>query len=210
MINLLIAYDDNDSSLAEYFESSYQYVSDIINPIPEIISHPICGLDCTEININDTVNGLNGQKFCFVGFSHGNSEMLLTDNGYYVSENNCGIFSDSLFYSTGCQTGLSLGKKLIGKGCSTFIGYFGDALVTFDQFHDIYISCENLALKLILTSGATARAAFDLMIENYDVEIEKMYQSNDIVMAMELLHNRDCMDILGYEELTQDDLHFLV
>jgi hypothetical protein len=208
MVNLVIAYDDNDSSLADYFESSYQYVSDLIAPIDSITHHPIPGLNCTELHIADTINAFNGQRFCFVGFSHGNSDMLLTDNDVYISGNNCALFNQSVFYSLGCQTAVTLGTELINNGCSTFVGYYDDSYVTYEQFNDVYISCENFALKEFLTTDISLGDAFDLMMDNYDLEIQKMVDANEILMAMELTHNKDCTGILGNEDIKLEDLHF--
>lgn len=208
MINLVIAYDDNDSSLAEYFENGYQYVSTFTVPLPAVTSIPIPGLSCTEAHITNVIGALNGQRFCFVGLSHGNCDMLLTDNDVYISENNCHLFNEALFYSLGCETAMNLGTKLIDNGCSAFVGYYDDSYATYDHFHDVYISCETHALKQFLTTDATIGDAFDSMIDNYDVEIQKMVDANEILMAMELTHNKDCMAILGNEDLVQADLHF--
>lgn len=208
MINLVIAYDDNDSSLADYFESSFSYVSNFTAPLATITNYPIQGLNCTEAHLEGVVAGFNGQKFCFVGCSHGNCDMLLTNNEVYVSESNCHLFNEALFYSLGCETAMNLGTKLIENGCSAFVGYYDDSYATYDQFHDLYISCETHALKQFLTTEVSIGEAFDAMIANYDVEIQKMVDANEILMAMELTHNKDCMAILGNEDLVQADLHF--
>jgi len=208
MINLLIAYDDNDVSLADYFEGSYNYIAGFSSQSNDITSYPMPGDECKESSVNECIAALAGQKFCFVGISHGNSDHLLTSTEAYVSVRNCYLFNQSVFYSLACHTASKLGVNLIANGCSTFVGYNNLAYATYEQFKDIYIRCETYALKEFLTTRTSLGDAFDMMIQNYTVEIKSMYDSNQILMAMELIHNRDSMNILGNKEIMQEDLHF--
>jgi hypothetical protein len=57
MIKIVVAYDDNDSLLGDYFEESYNNFSSK-RCMPQVITQTIVlrGLDCDEASINSAVN----------------------------------------------------------------------------------------------------------------------------------------------------------
>jgi hypothetical protein len=205
MIKIVVAYDDNDTELGDFFRCSYENILQSIQSANESLSVVLRGLDCTEANINTAVVPLNLNPFVFVGLSHGDEDgiCLLTENGVFVSENNESNFINSFFYSTACNVARYLGKNLVdNNGCKCFIGCELSSLVTFDEFHDVYLECENYAIREFLNSTKTIQQAFDEMMLLFDDRIDEYTNAGEILFASELLNNKDCMTLLGNGSLS--------
>ena len=95
MINIVVAYDDNDIELGDYFELSYNDLNNNLSIVENISLSSIRGLDCSENNVLDRINSFNEENFGFVGLSHGNDCQLLTDNDVYVDIENILHFRNS-------------------------------------------------------------------------------------------------------------------
>jgi hypothetical protein len=208
MINLLITYDDNDSKLADYFDANHQYVSLLVANMPDITVHAMRGLELSQTSLTNKISDFGSQPFLFAGYSHGNCDQLLTDNGVYVCVDNSHLFKDSVFYTTACEVAAILGGELIAKGCSCFIGYADYSLApTNETYNDLFIECENHALKRFITEDITYGEAFDSMLQKFDDEMMAMFEANEIITAMELLHNRERFNIQGDENKKFASLH---
>ena len=205
MINIIVSYDDE---LGDYFEQSYQNLNGFFLSVDQIKEHPLNGLDSTEVNVIGLIQSLNGQKFAFIGISHGNDGQLLTDNDCYVDINVLGHFKNSFFYSTACCTAIELGKKIIDNGCYSYIGCNQSTFATFENFYDTYIECENYCLKDFLSSTHTLKEAFQNMMKYFDDKIDELLLLHDdeILVAMELINNKDSFVLFGNEQLTKLDL----
>ncbi|CAM3972711.1 hypothetical protein MUGA111182_19885 [Mucilaginibacter galii] len=208
MVNLLITYDDNDSTLANYFEANHTYVSGFVSELPDIVLHSMRGLDLSQDSVTVKINEFEQKPFLFAGYSHGNCDQLLTDNGVFVCADNSASFKDAIVYTTACGAAENLGGTLINEGCVSFIGYHDYSLApTNEDFNDLFIECENFALKRFITEDITYGDAFDSMLQKFDDEMVNMYQANEIITAMELLHNRERIDIQGDEYKKFSSLH---
>ncbi len=209
MINLVIAYDDNDSDLGEYFEDCFNSTRDVVSQLNSISYNSLRGLDCTEQNINARIQPLNHQSFIFVCFSHGDSsgECLLTQNEVFVSISNVTFFCNSFFYTTACCVALELGSNLINSNCFCFIGYNDSSWATYEDFYPTYIACESYSLVEFLRTTKTIQQTFDEMQAYFDEQITLLYDQNEILVAMELERNRDCLVLLGNGSLTSSDFH---
>lgn len=207
MIKIVVAYDDNDSSLGDYFEESYSNLLQSIQSAQETPTVVLRGLECTEANVNAAVAVLNVNPFLFVGLSHGDEDglCLLTDNDVFVTESNVMHFANSYFYTTACNVGSVLGKNLIANNCKCFIGCEWSSLATFDEFYDVYIECENFAIGEFLNSTKTIQQTFDEMKLHFDAMIDKYSIEGEILFAMELQNNKDCMIIIGDGSLCKHD-----
>jgi len=207
MINILISFDDNDYELGEYFEKSYNGILERILFYPGLNIASIDGLNCTEQNINYHINAYSGDKFIFVGLSHGNEEELLTHNCVFVSASNNTSFNQSLFYTTACSSGKKLGKSLIDNGCITYVGY-DDEVGVQESYYDVFIKCENYVLLKFLNQGISIKDAYDEMISFYNSEIDRLSLGtiNDVIVAGYLTENRDCLTLMGNSNLRIFDL----
>lgn len=203
MINLAIAYDDNDSDLGDYFEESFTHIRDAIDNA--LISlHAIPGLDCTEDNINAAVLG-KPKPSIFVGMSHGNSDVLGAAE-VFVSANNCHHFHDTFFYTTGCCVAMSLGPALIEQGCKCFIGYTDVSIAPDDDvYNTMFIECETHCIREFLISEKTIDETFIEMLTLFDNKIDELIAANEIVTAIDLQTNKDRLTPIGDTSLTRND-----
>jgi hypothetical protein len=209
MIKIVVAYDDNDSALADYFEESYNNFllsMQAANVNPTTV---LRGLQCNEANINNAVNPLKANPFLFVGLSHGDEtgNYLLTENDAYVSRDNSVNFTNSFFYTTGCNAGLDLRECLMQHGCTVFIGYTNNSKAPLNEdYNSLFIDCELYALKLFISSDSTIDELFNEMLNYTQTKIDWLFDKDEIVEAMDLQSNKDCMIIAGEGSLTRQ--HF--
>ncbi len=204
MVNILLAYDDNDMRLGDYFQKSYEHISNWVSMNPDVVVNALRGLDCTELNVNSHIATYNGDRFIFAGLSHGNEDALCTSNDNYASLANSSSFHNSFFYTCACLTADVLGGDLINKGCLVYIGY--DSVVYVPESHfEVFIKCENFALGTFVTSGKHIGACFREMNELYNAEIDKLVIGNDIIAASLLNESKDSLVILGDQNLTIND-----
>lgn len=208
MINVIVAYDDNDSELGDYFEISFEDLNNVLSKIDYVTIKSIRGLDCTQNNVLKSINSFKENSFGFVGLSHGNESQLLTDNDVYVDADNVSHFSETLFYSTACSSAIELGEELIRKGCHSYVGFNQDSSATFEDFYSIYVECENYCLKEFLSSDKTLRQSFDNMLDFFDKKIDELFDKHgdEVLVAMELNDNKDSFVLFGNEELKKTDL----
>ncbi len=203
MINLIIAYDDNDSELGDYFEESFSSVKSALSDINDIDLKEIRGLECNEINILAACKSEN--PFIFVGLSHGNESQLITENEAYVKAENVFHFRNSFFYSTACRTASKLGISLIDNGCSCYVGYNKDSWASTEEFYSVFIECENYCLSEFIISDKPIKDVFDEMLDFFDSKIDLLTQQNEIFAAIDLQNNKDNLVLFGNESLRITD-----
>lgn len=208
MISTFIAYDDNDFKLGEYFEESHIDILAVIKISAIITSTSICGLDCTQGNINAILSGLNGGRFIFIVLSHGNSDEFVS-NEVFISATNAHHFTNSFLYSTACSTGKNLSKILIANGCLSFIGYEEEIEVILD-YAGIFYSCENFGIKSFLENDETIEDSYNKMIGFYNDQIDQLVGGDidELIAASSLVKNKQSLVILGNKTLTRNDFHF--
>lgn len=207
MIDIVISYDDNDSELGDYFEQSFNHLHAYFALIDYLNILSIAGLSCTEDSLKTTINTLTQQSFVFVGLLHGNDNQLLTENDILVDFADIDHLRESFFYSSACSTANCLGIELIKKGCLSYVGCNQDTYATYEDYYDIYINCENYCLKCFLDSNQTLEDCFFQMLSYFDQQISMLSAENDeILVAMELIGNRDSFVLLGNKELRRSDL----
>lgn len=207
MIKTIIAYDDNDFALGDYFIESHGDITSIIGVNALISNISIRGLDCTEAQINATLMTLNGSRFIFIALTHGNDNEFVC-NDVFISVANAHHFSNSFFYSTACSTGKGLGKILIANGCHSFIGYEADVEIILD-YSNVFYSCENFGIKSFLQNDETVEESYNKMVGNYTIQIDYLLlgSMDDLIAATYLINNRNCLTMLGNKALTRNDFN---
>jgi len=207
MTKVILAFDNNDADLGDYFEESFTVLNANLSIVNGISIIPIRGLDCSEENIITNALTADNKPFIFIGLSHGNEQQLLTENEVYVDVENLFHFKYSLFYTPACSTAVVLGKKLIEIGCSSFVGCNMDTWATYEDFNSIYIECENYCITEFLNSNCTIQEAFNNMLVFFDNQIDSLYDksNDDILLAMELQHNKDSFVLYGNKSLRSTD-----
>lgn len=198
MINTIIAYDNNDYQIGDYFNRSYLHLDELKNQ-PYINMTGIDGDSCIETNINVIIPQFNQTAFVFIGLSHGTDDgFSLRAVDYYVKETNANHFLNSFFYSTACHIGRNLGNVLISHGCKCFIGYTDVSEVPLiEDYEDLFIECELYAIKNFFLTTKSINVLYDEMIAFTDEKVIELANGSDVLDAMALIRNRDCMVIIG-------------
>lgn len=200
MINTIVAYDNSDFRLGDYFNSSFLYIDSLKNQSNASVIG-VDGLNCNESNINQIIPQHNTQNFVFVALSHGSDDgMCLVGGDNYVNEDNSKLFVNSFFYSTACHVGKKLGNILFHNNCKSFIGYTKEAKApNSGDFVNLFIECELHALKNFFLTTKTIAVLFDEMKLFIDFKFLELAHGPNIIEAMALLDNKNCMVLIGDE-----------
>ena len=177
MINLSIAFDNNNEDAGDYFALSKEDLMSFLEIYSGNFSvNLLDSSNCNEKNIEAEINLINSGNFLFITYCHGNEDRLEANNCSFVeSDKNVNLFINSLFYSVSCLSGKKLGQNLIDNGCHIFIGY-KEVFRIIPSNYQITIECSNFAFKKFV-EGMPIGDAFDLMIEFYYQEVDKLYDS---------------------------------
>ncbi len=200
MINTVIAYDNFDNEIGDYFNRSYLHLDELRNQTTISITG-IDGGNCSQTSINDLIPLFNQSPFVFVGLSHGTDDGLsLRGIDYYIQQNNANLFLNSFFYSTACHIGRCLGDILISHNCKCFIGYTDKSEVPLvPDYEDLFIECELHALKNFFLTTKSIQVLYDEMIAFTDEKIIEI-ANVDVLEAMSLIRNRDRFVIIGTDD----------
>jgi hypothetical protein len=202
MINVLIAYDNQDKDLGEFCLQCYYHVFQYFqnkngyNPI--FIDSNIL----TKKNIENTIANFDGNTFICLAYSHGTEDALCCDNENYVDLTNSYFFGNSFFYTFSCNSAKELGERLIDEGCKSFIGFENEALIVFEKVSH-FVECANYGI-IRFFEGENAVTAFNQMIDNYDETIDRLREEEDkeFPFIAELTKNRNALTFLGDENIT--------
>lgn len=164
------------------------------------------GLMCTEEQIEAAVTSFDNKRFIFLGFSHGDNNCLETVNDVFVSSNNSSLFSNSLFYTCSCLSGIDLGPELIAKNCSTYIGY-NTSFIVIEDYSKYFIECKTSGIKKFLRSDLTIKQSFDFMLKKYQDVIDNLVKgtADEFIAASNLRKNMKGLIFLGNEDLIVKD-----
>jgi hypothetical protein len=211
MINIVIAFDNQNASLGRYFEDCQKDVAALLEEQKHLVKSfsSISSSQCNVAYIDITIPQLNPNPFIFIAYSHGIDNGLRCNGGSFVSIDNCAHFSNSLFYSTACLVGKKLAPALIEKGCRTFVGFNEETTVIFEDpsYRQTFIECDNYAFKMFMTSDASIGQSFEAMKNHYTNKIDRAVElGEDIVFISFLRENRDDLVCLGDKNLKKEDL----
>jgi hypothetical protein len=211
MINIVIAFDNQNVSLGRYFEDCQKDIAALLEEQKHLVKSfsPIPSPQCNVAYIDVNIPPLNPNPFLFIAYTHGIDNGLRCNGASFVSTDNCVHFTNSLFYSTACLIGRELAPALIEKGCRTFIGFNEETTVIFEDpaYRQTFIECDNFALKMFMTSDTTVGQAFESMKNHYTNKIDRAVElGEDIVYTSFLRENRDALVCLGDKNLKKEDL----
>ena len=212
MINFIIAFDNQNIALGQYFEDCKNDIVALLNEQSHLVKSnlQIASNQCNKAYIDVAIPQLNSNPFIFVAYTHGIENGLRCDGVSFVSADNCCHFTNSLFYSTACLIGKKLAPELINNGCSVFVGYKDESEVIFekDAYRPVFIECDNFALKMFLTKpNVTIGQSFEAMKNYYTNKIDFfMEMGEDILFISSLVANREALVCLGNKDLKKEDL----
>lgn len=211
MINIVIAFDNQNASLGRYFEDCQKDIATFLEEQKHLVKSlsPIPSPQCNVAYIDINIPQLNPNPFLFIAYTHGIDNGLRCNGCSFVSADNCIHFANSLFYSTACLIGRKLAPALIEKGCRTFIGFNEETTVIYKDptYRQTFIECDNFALKMFMTSDASIEHAFESMKNYYTCKIDRAIElGEDIVYTSFLRENRDALVCLGDKNMKKEDL----
>jgi hypothetical protein len=199
MIDTIIAVDENDNILGDFFYSCYEDLNDcfIAN---SIVVNLLKSNRLNDLSISLTME--NMLNFIFVAYSHGGkSELTANGTSQYISNTiNIDKFKNSFFYTCSCYTGKELGVNLIDNGCLGFIGY-NNKFTVWDFYRSPFVECANYGLKLFV-EGLKIDDLYRKMKDKYTEHIDNY--NNDIFGAAMLVANRNALVKIGQNICIQD------
>ena len=209
MINIVIAYDNNNASLGQYFEDCQKDIVALLDEQRQlvktcsIVPSPKCNVSYIDISIPK----MNSNPFIFIAYTHGVDEGLKCSGTSFVSMDNCHHFANSLFYSTACLIGRKLAPELINKGSKVFIGFKEESEVFQNtSYRQTFIECDNFALKMFMTSDVTVEESFISMKNYYTSRIDRFIEfGEDPLFIGALTANREALICLGNKNLKKED-----
>jgi hypothetical protein len=212
MINIVIAFDNQNTVLGQYFEDSQKDFIDLLDEHSHLVKScsKVPSPQCNVAYIDIAIPQLNSNPFIFVAYTHGVNDGLRCGGTSFVSVCNCHHFVNSLFYSTACLIGRRLAPELISKGCKAFIGFKEESEVFQNaSYRRTFIECDNYALKMFISSDTTVGDAFDSMKNHYTNKIDKLMElGEDPLFIGALTANREALVCLGDKNLKKEDLFF--
>jgi hypothetical protein len=213
MINIVIAFDNQNTVLGQYFEDCQTDIRMVLDEQTQLVisSTIVPSGSCNEAYLDQVIPQLNSYPFVFIAYTHGIENGLRCNGSTFISKHNCIHFKNSLFYSTACLIGRELGPELINKGCRTFVG-FNEESVVFDNatFRDIFLKCDNYALKLFMISDKTIGQSFEAMKQYYTSQIDRLMElGEDPVFIGSLTANREALICIGDMYLKKEDMNIL-
>jgi hypothetical protein len=209
MINIVIAYDNQNAGLGQYFEDCQKDIVALLEEQGQLVNSrsTVPSPQCNVAYIDIAIPQINSNPFIFIAYTHGIDDGLKCNGVSFVSTGNCHHFTNSLFYSTACLIGRKLAPELINKGCKAFIGFKEESEVFQNaSYRKIFIECDNYALKMFLTSDTTVEQSFNSMKNHYTNKIDHLMElGEDPLFIGALIANREALICLGDKNLKKEN-----
>lgn len=209
MINIVIAFDNQNAILGQYFEECKKDITDLLDEQNHLVKS--CSLvpssRCNVAYIDLVIPNLNSNPFIFIAYAHGVDNELRCNGSPFVTMDNCHHFVNSLFYSTACLIGEKLAPELINNGCKVFIGFKEESEVFENTlFRQTFIECDNYALKMFMTTDNSIGQSFNAMKDHYTNKIDRSVEfGEDPLFIGSLTANREALVCFGDKNLKKED-----
>lgn len=194
MPNIIIAYDEKDYPLGEFFKSCKEHLVNFLATKSFSVSAELGSDRLNDLAVSMIIEDL--ESFIFSAYSHGDkSSLLKAGASEYVSVQKNGLaFKGGFVYTFSCSSGLELGRDLISCNCHCFIGY-NRTVYIWTNHVPTFVECVNHGL-IAFFNGATSSNVINQMIEKYNEEIDRMSEI-DAVVAADLVSNRRALVMHG-------------
>lgn len=200
MIDLILAFDNEDSELGVFFSRCAEIVSDSMTHDWSCISIPSNSLN--EIHLEIRVHQFKG-NFIFASFTHGSDSSLLSSGKSFIKSSfPRNYLANSFSYCFACHSGKNLGPSLVKNGTLSFIGY-SDQVTFVVGYIEVFASCAVDGL-ISFKNGATISESLSHKKQKYTDTIDYLY-SIDFLAASVLMENRDCLVLHGNGGLSNAD-----
>jgi hypothetical protein len=211
MLNIIIAYDNLDSSLGSYFtackDDMVGYLHEqIANGFPLQIVEVIDSHNCHSAYIDLRLNEYQERPLLFIAYSHGLSHSLrCSGNAYIHHTENVHLLFNSILYTNACSTSKELGVKFNNQN-GVSIGFDAE-VIAFKQEGEMQISiyCDNCGLKYgISNQHSTFEEIYNAMKSYYTQKIDEWDEFGNFLSMSYLRETRDALTIHGNKEITMD------
>jgi len=195
MINILLAVDEADKEIGDFFESCAIELKKLF--FNAIITELKSNMIQNDIIINQSISKMQN-NFIFIGFTHGSDcELVGSKNDPYIAiGKNEMLFEGAFFYCFACNTGKILGKKIIDHKGKCFVGHnrkvYANNIGTWRNLFMQPILC--FWKKFI--SGNTVLLCLREKQAEYTRLIDSLY-ATDLFHAAYLRENRDSLVLYG-------------
>jgi hypothetical protein len=112
-----------------------------------------------------------------------------------IDSNNANLLKGKAASTVSCDTAIGLGPLAITLGARAYLGYHDLHWVYFawtGQFSEA-----SNAANFALLEGKTFQEAFNISYATYTAKYQQILNGGDTVAAAAMLHNRDCLTMLG-------------
>jgi hypothetical protein len=163
------------------------------------------GWTVTDLQMNDTnrakvTQTINSNRFDFIiHYDHGGDYVMYGQNNnameHAIDDANVNLLKSKAVSTVSCDTAIGLGPLSITSGTRAYLGYH--------DLHWVYFAWTNQftqaanAANFALLEGKTFQEAFDIAYNVYTQMYNQILAGNDTVAAAAMLHNRNCLTLLG-------------
>ena len=203
MINTVLLYDNNDTTLGASFNlcaNKFLYLHNAL--YNQCVGAEHNSENCEKETIEAVLSAYNNSNFLFVSFLHGNEDAMYITNEEIVSASNAYFFTNAFCYTFSCYCGKNLAIKLLENGACVFWGY-NDKAYSITDYEEDFAELAIGGLKHFFAGNSIERSYF-MLKEDMTKKIDEVYQENFFVAAT-LLHNFDSMVISGDKGLMIND-----
>jgi len=163
------------------------------------------GWNVTDLQLNDTnranvTQTINTKPFDFViHYDHGGDFVMCGqhNNAFEnaIDNNNVDLLKGKAASTVSCDTAIGLGPLAVTSGARAYMGYHDLHWVYF-AWTSQFTEASNAA-NFALLEGKTFQEAFNTAYTIYTQKYQQILNGGDSVAAAAMLHNRDCLSLLG-------------
>jgi hypothetical protein len=163
------------------------------------------GWNVTDLQINDAnranvTQTINTKPFDFViHYDHGGDFVMCGQNNNLfenaIDNNNVDLLKGKAASTVSCDTAIGLGPLAITSGARAYLGYHDLHWVYF-AWTAQFTEASNTA-NYTLLEGKTFQEAFNTAYTVYTQKYQQILNGGDSIAAAAMLHNRDCLTMLG-------------
>jgi hypothetical protein len=206
MVNLILAVDEADKELGNFFDSCATKIKESF-ALNAIITELNSNLIQNDIIINQQISEFT-KRFIFIGLTHGSDKELTGSRNipYITTKKNNSLFQGTLFYCFACRVGNILGKEIIKQGGKCFVGHNQEIYANNIGIWKNLFSQPILYFWNKFFTGETILSCIRAKKEEYTRIIDDIYKT-DIFHAVYLMSNRDSLVIYGDENCSINDFN---
>jgi hypothetical protein len=163
------------------------------------------GWNVTDLQMNDTnranvTQTINTKPFDFViHYDHGGDFVMCGQHNNQfenaIDNNNVDLLKGKAASTVSCDTAVGLGPLAVTSGSRAYLGYHDLHWVYF-AWTGQFTEASNAA-NYALLEGKTFQEAFNIAYSVYTQKYLQILNGGDSIAAAAMLHNRDCLTLLG-------------